>query len=131
MQYKLKTFGTLAAITTAFASVFLPVVARAQTPVGELGYSYCVVLNDTSRKVFASTIFERNKGAQQGTDGAAFAAEKSLDQRGTYDPEPPKLRMSCNWDATMEQAKQRLRNTQDQARKNNLNFLGLSWSPKA
>lgn len=96
---------------------------------GEAGYSYCVVLNDSSRKVFASTIFKREKGEQQSTDGAAFAAAKSLDKAGTYDSAPPKLRMSCNWDATFEEAQTRLRNTEGQTRKNGLNFLGLSWQP--
>lgn len=96
---------------------------------GALGYSYCVVLNDTSRKVFASTIFQREQGEQQQTDGAAFAAAKGLDQPGSYDPAPPKLRVSCNWDASMDEARARLKNTEGQARKNNLNFLGLGWSP--
>ena len=108
---------------TACAAPVLPVQAA------ESGYSYCVVLNDSSRKVFASTIFPRDKGAQQNTDGPAFAAEKRLDQPGGYDPAPPKLQVSCNWDATMDQAQERLKNTQGQARKNNLNFLGIGWSP--
>ena len=101
----------------------MPVVA------GEAGYSYCVVLNDSSRKVFTSSIFPRDKGAQQGTDGAAFAADKSLDKPSGYDPAPPKLIVSCKWDATQEEAQARLKNTQSQARKNNFNFLGIGWSP--
>ncbi len=115
----LLSFAALAAC----AAPVLPVMAA------ESGYSYCVVLNDTSRKVFASSIFQRNKGAQQDTDGAVFAADKGLDKAGGYDPAPPKLRISCNWDATMEEAKARLKNTEGQARKNNLNFLGIGWSP--
>ncbi len=111
------------AVIAACAAPAMPVLA------GEPGYSYCVVLNDTSRKVFVSSIFQRDKGAQQDTDGAAFAAAKRLDQPGSYDPAPPKLRMSCNWDATMEEAKARLKNTEGQARNNNLNFLGIGWSP--
>lgn len=119
---KTKLLLTLATIA-ACAAPAMPALA------GEAGYSYCVVLNDTSRKVFASTIFKREKGAQQATDGAAFAAAKRLDQPGSYDPAPPTLRISCNWDATFEEAQARLKNTEGQARKNNLNFLGLSWSP--
>ena len=110
-------------VFAACAAPVLPVFA------GEPGYSYCVVLNDASRKVFASTIFQREKGAQQETDGAAFAAAKRLDQPGSYDPAPPALRISCNWDATLEEAKTRLKNTEGQARKNNLGFLGIGWSP--
>lgn len=113
---------SLAAIA-ACAAPAMPVLA------GEPGYSYCVVLNDNTRKVFASTIFKREKGVQQETDGKAFAADKSLDKPGSYDPAPPQLRISCNWDATFEQAQTRLKNTEGQARKNNLNFLGLGWSP--
>jgi len=115
----LLSFAALA----AFAAPVMPVLAA------ESGYSYCVVLNDTSRKVFASSIFQRDKGAQQGTDGADFAAAKGLDKAGGYDPAPPKLRISCNWDATMDEAKARLKNTEGQARKNNINFLGIGWSP--
>jgi len=111
------------AAIAACASPAMPVLA------GEPGYSYCVVLNDTSRKVFASSIFQRDKGAQQDTDGVAFAAAKRLDQPGGYDPAPPKLRISCNWDATLDEAKARLKNTEGQARKNNINFLGIGWSP--
>jgi len=110
----------------AFAAIAAPAMPALA---GEPGYSYCVVLNDTSRKVFASTIFRREKGAQQDADGPAFAAEKRLDQPGGYDPAPPTLRISCNWDATLEEARARLKNTEGQARKNNINFLGLGWAP--
>ncbi len=113
----------------SFAAIAACAAPATPALAGESGYSYCVVLNDTSRKVFVSSVFQRDKGAQQDSDGAAFAAAKRLDQPGSYDPAPPKLRISCNWDTTLDEAKARLKNTEGQARKNNINFLGIDWSP--
>ena len=112
-----------------FLSFAVLMAAAAPASAGPNGYSYCVAVNQTAKKAFASLVFEREQGPQQASDAKAFVDDKSLAKPGMYDREPPKVGAECNWDATEDAAKARLSRTIEQARANNINFLGLSWAP--